>query len=60
MPRQKIDVVAYYYPGWHVSAWKPLDEWALLDDTRPYFESHNDGEVRFNIRMNANCPQSAG
>jgi hypothetical protein len=36
----KRQVVAYYYPGWHRSHWKELDEWELLDQSRPMFDGH--------------------
>jgi hypothetical protein len=33
--------VAYVYPGWHHSAFRPsTDEWDLLETFRPYFEGH--------------------
>jgi hypothetical protein len=33
--------VAYVYPGWHKSLYRPdVNEWELLDLFRPYFDGH--------------------
>jgi len=33
--------MAYVYPGWHSSDWRPgINEWDLLDRFIPYFEGH--------------------
>lgn len=33
--------IAYVYPGWHASPFRPgFDEWKLLDRFRPYYEGH--------------------
>ena len=33
--------VAYVYPGWHNSKYRPeVDEWRFLQDFRPYFDGH--------------------
>lgn len=34
-------IVAYVYGGWHRALWRPhVDEWALLDNWKPYFQGH--------------------
>src|SRR6266436_6707609 len=33
--------IAYFYPGWHPSGWRPsFNEWDLLDQFTPYFQGH--------------------
>ena len=33
--------IAYLYPGWHRSVYRPeLDEWGTLDNFKPYFSQH--------------------
>lgn len=39
-PDRVHGVVAYYYPGWHTSSWKPVDEWSLLAPGEPCFPGH--------------------
>jgi len=37
----KTKFIAYVYPGWHSSDWRPgISEWDLLDHFMPYFEGH--------------------
>jgi glycosyl transferase family WbsX len=41
MADSATEFVAYAYPGWHASPYRAgLDEWALLDEFRPYFPGH--------------------
>src|SRR6476620_12668401 len=36
-----VRFVAYVYPGWHSSAYRPaVDEWDLLDTFHPCFAGH--------------------
>ena len=38
---EKPTFIAYVYPGWHQSNYRPsVDEWSLLERFRPYFEGH--------------------
>ena len=39
----KIEIGAYYYPGWHDK--DGFNEWNLLKEAKPYFEGHNQPRV---------------
>lgn len=40
-PDSAAEFVAYVYPGWHSSEFRPeTDEWTLLDGFQPYFDGH--------------------
>jgi hypothetical protein len=39
--QRQPEFVAYVYPGWHASDFRPdTDEWTLLDAFEPYFDGH--------------------
>lgn len=39
--RGRLRLIAYVYPGWHASSYRPgVNEWDLLETFQPYFEGH--------------------
>lgn len=59
-PASRPIFVAYVYPGWHPSPYRPtVDEWELLENFAPYFEGHQPPPQPRDGRYDDSLPETA-